>query len=113
MKILRIRVLFAFFSLVFAGLLSGCTPDTGISAVSGAPQTQLDTTEDTHTDLPTANGDTPSETDEKVPPKKDDAPIPPAVVDSLVTKYGCSDSTDEGKDSNEKKILICHVPMGN
>jgi len=39
--------------------------------------------------------------------------VPPAVVDALVMKYGCVDTSDEGKGSNDKKIGICHVPKGN
>jgi hypothetical protein len=46
-------------------------------------------------------------------PKKTDNSIPPAIIDSLVMKYGCVDSSDEGKDSNDKKIQICHIPKGN
>jgi len=46
-------------------------------------------------------------------PGNGNGPITPAVIDALVTKYGCVDTSDEGKSSNEKKILVCHVPKGN
>ncbi len=44
---------------------------------------------------------------------KSNGTVTPATVDSLVTKYGCVDPSDEAKDSNDKKILICHIPPGN